>query len=139
MVLEERQDLADRARFVVMPFVDTRRSLQSAKSESLVVLTSMELRYRCRPCRKNGSCFWIVISKGPNRYVDESWQDQEDLPRDVGSTAFEQPHAITSSIEETHKPSGGREDGPIGFWWGSGRKSMFAFSTAQQCFSFVGS
>ena len=93
-------------------FVDTRRSFQSAKSESPVVLTNMELRYRCRPCRKNGSCFWIVISRGPNRYVDESWQDQEDLPRDVemvSSTAVEQPHAITSSIEETHKPSDGRE------------------------------
>ena len=24
------------------------------------------------------SCSWIVISRGPNRYVDESWHDKEE-------------------------------------------------------------
>ena len=32
---------------------------------------------------KNGTSSWIVISRGPNRYVDESWHDQEDPPQDV--------------------------------------------------------
>ena len=37
--------------------------------------------------------------------MDESWHDQEDPPQDVervSSTSVEQPHAVTSSIEETH-------------------------------------
>ena len=48
---------------------------------------------------------WIIIFRGPNRYVDESWHDQGNPPRNVemvSSTSIEQSHAITTSIEETH-------------------------------------
>ena len=54
---------------------------------------------------KIGSYSWIMISRGPNRCVDESWQDQEDSPQDVemaSSTNVDQSHVITSSMEETH-------------------------------------
>ena len=30
---------------------------------------------------RSGSCSWVVISRGPSRYVDESWHDQEDPPQ----------------------------------------------------------
>ena len=43
----------------------------------------MELRYRYRPPRENGSPSWIERSRGPNRNVDGSWHDQEDPPQDV--------------------------------------------------------
>ena len=45
------------------------------------------------------------MSRGPNRYVDESWHDQDDPPRGVGmvsSTSAERSNAVKSSIEETH-------------------------------------
>ena len=55
---EERLDHAESTRFLVMTrilnlldgFVNTRRSVQSVKSESHVVLINMKLRYRYRPC-----------------------------------------------------------------------------------------
>ena len=53
---------------------------------------------------KNGSYSWNVISRGSNRFVDKSWQDQEDTSQDVeisSSTTVGQSHAITSSIEQT--------------------------------------
>ena len=55
----------------------------------------------------NGSCSWIVISRGPNRFVDESGHDQEDPPQDVEmvcSASVEKSHAVKSSIEKTHAP-----------------------------------
>ena len=55
---------------------------------------------------RSGSCSWVVISRGPSRYVDESWHDQEDPPQALrwwGPQALSnQSHAMTSSIEETH-------------------------------------
>ena len=48
---------------------------------------------------------WIVISRGPNCYVDEAWHDQDDSPENgemVSSTCVERSHAIKLSIEETH-------------------------------------
>ena len=44
---------------------------------------------------RNGSFSWIVISRGPNRDVDEAWQELEELPHDVGMLSF-------SSIEESN-------------------------------------
>ena len=52
-----------------------------------------------------GSFSSIVISRGPHRHEDESWQDQEDPPQDVemvSCTSVEQSHAKTSRIEEIH-------------------------------------
>ena len=63
--------------------MDTPGSVQFVKSGSYVFLINMELRYRYRPLRENGSPSWIERSRGPNRYVDESWHDQEDPPQDV--------------------------------------------------------
>ena len=54
---------------------------------------------------RTGSLSWIVISRDPNRYVDESWHDQEDPLQDVemvNSTSVQQSHARTLSIDETH-------------------------------------
>ena len=56
------------------------------------------------PTPRDGSNSWIVISRGPNRYVDDSWHDQDDSPDNggmVSSTSVERSHAMTSSIEET--------------------------------------
>ena len=47
---------------------------------------------------RNGSYSWIVISRGPNRYVDDPPQHVEM----VSSTSVEQSHAAASSIEGTH-------------------------------------
>ena len=63
---------------------------------------------------RNGSYSWIVISRGPNRHVDESWNDQEDPPKVVemvSSTSVEQSHARTSSTEET--PASKQQEQPI--------------------------
>ena len=54
---------------------------------------------------RNGSDSWILISRGPHPYVDESWHDQDNSPENVeivSSTSVGRPHAMTSSIEETH-------------------------------------
>ena len=88
-------------------FVDTPGWVQFVKSGSYVVLINTELRYRYRLRRENGSYSWIVISRGPNRYVDESSHDQDDPPQGiemVSSTSVEQSHAVTLSITETHAP-----------------------------------
>ena len=64
----------------------------------------MDLRYRYRPCRETDLTPGSVTSRGPDRYVDKSWQDQEDPSQDVEmvrSTRVGQSHAITSSSEET--------------------------------------
>ena len=55
--------------------------------------------------KRDGSNFRIVKFSGPNRYVDESWHDQDNSPENgemVGSTSVGRPHPIISSIEETH-------------------------------------
>ena len=52
---------------------------------------------------RDGSNSRIVISRGPNRSVDEPWHDQDDSPENgemVSSTSVERSHAITPSIEE---------------------------------------
>ena len=54
---------------------------------------------------KDGSNLWIIISSGPNRYVDESWHDQDNTPEKaemVSHISDGRPHAVISSIEETH-------------------------------------
>ena len=54
---------------------------------------------------KNGSFFWIVISRSPNRHVDEAWQEQEEHPQDVETESFlsvEESCAMSTSIEESH-------------------------------------
>ena len=59
--------------------------------------------------KKNGSYSWNVISRGPNRYVDESWQDQEDPLHDVGmmssSSVVEQSHSMTSPASKQQEQS----------------------------------
>ena len=55
--------------------------------------------------KRDGPDSWMATSRGPKRYVDESWHDQDDSPENgetVSSTSVERPHATTSSIEETH-------------------------------------
>ena len=68
---------------------------------------------------EKGSSSWIVISRDPNRFVDESWHDQEDPPQDiemVSSTSGEQSHAVTSSIEETHASKPQEQSIPMNYF-----------------------
>ena len=54
---------------------------------------------------KNGSFSWIVISRGPNFFVDEAWQEQEESPQDVemvSYTCVEQSFAMTTIIEKSN-------------------------------------
>ena len=44
---------------------------------------------------RNGSFCCIVISRGPNRYVDEVWQELEEPPHDVDMVRY-------TSIEESN-------------------------------------
>ena len=44
---------------------------------------------------RNGSFSWVVISRDPNRHVDEAWQELEEPPHDVEMVIF-------SSIEESN-------------------------------------
>ena len=37
---------------------------------------------------KNGSFSWIVISRGPNFFVDEACQEQEESPQDVEMVSY---------------------------------------------------
>ena len=41
---------------------------------------------------RNGSSSWIVTSRGPNRYVDEAWQELEELPHDVEMVSYFRLH-----------------------------------------------
>ena len=55
--------------------------------------------------KKKKSFSWIVISRGPNRYVDEAWHEQEESPQDieiVSSANVEQSFAMATSIEESN-------------------------------------
>ena len=58
---------------------------------------------------KNGSYSWKVISRGPNRYVDESWQVQEDPLHDVGmmssTSVVEQSHSMTLHASKQQEQS----------------------------------
>ena len=54
---------------------------------------------------RDGSNSWNVLSRGPNRYVNESWHDRDDSAENgevVSSTSVERSHAITSGIKESH-------------------------------------
>ena len=78
--------------------MDTPGSVQFIKSESYDVLINLELRYRCR-LRRETDLIPGLLSRGPNRHVDESWHDQDDSPQNVeivSSTSVEQSHAVAS-------------------------------------------
>ena len=65
----------------------------------------MELTYRHRQHHETDPIHGLTYPEARNRYVDESWHDQDDPPEDgemVSSTSVERSHAVTSSIEETH-------------------------------------
>ena len=44
---------------------------------------------------------WIIKSRGPNRYVEDSWHDPENGEM-VSSTSVGRPHAKIASTEESH-------------------------------------
>ena len=60
----------------------------------------------------DGSTSWIIMSRGPNRYVVELNHDPDNSPesREVANgTSVGRPHAIVSSIEETHASQPGTQ------------------------------
>ena len=51
---------------------------------------------------RDGSNSWIITSRGPNRYIEESYHDPDNSPENremVNHTKVGRPHAIKSSIE----------------------------------------
>ena len=89
MALEERTDHAESTRYLVMTRIRNLRHMLS--------LINMELRCKYHPCWKNGSFSWIVISRDPNRHVDESLHDPEDPPQDIEKVSSTSVWAITSN------------------------------------------
>ena len=111
LVPEIEQDHAEKIRCLAMIQTPksnfgskvTQRLAQFLRSRPSVILTSMESRFRFPSTSGNNTNSWFVISRGPNRSVDElRYKDPEYSPEsfedaDYGST--EETHAGQSTTQ----------------------------------------
>ena len=85
--------------------VDSRRSAESSRSEPRIILANMQFEIREPSMLKNGSLSWSVISRGPNRHVDDVFEEIEEAPHDQGmvsGTSIEE--SIAANQQEQSSP-----------------------------------
>ena len=105
MVLEERQDHAESTLYVVITKILNLFGGIVDQVRVTCCLDQFGIEIQVPSTWRDGSYSWIVISRGSNRNVDESWHGQDDPHQNIEMVSFascEQSHAVTSSIEETH-------------------------------------
>ena len=112
MDLEEKLEHAESTHYLVTMMilsqwhgsVDSQRTAQSSRSEPRTVLTNMELKVKSM--LNDRSLSRIVIPRGPNRYVDEVYEEKEELSHDeemASGTSIEKMIA-TKQQEQSSPP-----------------------------------